>query len=108
MYILIYLHIYDLKLTTMLILTDYLIIIAYFLVILVVGALTGRKQEKEDFLISGRKLNALQATSTIFSSRIGAAILLTYTALVYMYGMGALWYFVGSVFGLFVFYFFGL
>ncbi len=92
----------------MLILTDYLIIIAYFLVILVVGTLTGRQQNKEDFLISGRKLTALQATSTIFSSRIGAAILLTYTALVYMYGMGALWYFVGSVFGLFVFYFFGL
>jgi Na+/proline symporter len=82
--------------------------VAYFLVILIVGALTGRKQEKEDFLISGRKLTALQATTTIFSSRIGAAILLTYTALVYMYGMGALWYFVGSVFGLFVFYFFGL
>ncbi len=92
----------------MLILTDYLIIVAYFLLILVVGALTGRKQSKEDFLISGRKLTALQATTTIFSSRIGAAILLTYTALVYMYGMGALWYFVGSVFGLFVFYFFGL
>ncbi len=92
----------------MLILTDYLIIIAYFVVILVVGLLTGRKQEKEDFLISGRKLTAFQATSTIFSSRIGAAILLTYTALVYMYGMGALWYFVGSVFGLFVFYFFGM
>jgi Na+/proline symporter len=88
--------------------SDYLIIAAYFLLILVVGALTGRKQEKEDFLISGRKLTSLQATTTIFSSRIGAAILLTYTALVYMYGMGALWYFVGSVFGLFVFYFFGL
>jgi Na+/proline symporter len=92
----------------MLILTDYLIIAAYFLIILVVGGLTGRKQEKEEFLISGRKLTSLQATSTIFSSRIGAAILLTYTALVYMYGMGALWYFIGSVFGLFVFYFFGL
>ena len=92
----------------MLTLADYLIIVAYFLVILVVGALTGRKQDKEDFLISGRKLTAMQATTTIFSSRIGAAILLTYTALVYMYGMGALWYFVGSVFGLFVFYFFGL
>jgi Na+/proline symporter len=92
----------------MLTLSDYLIIGAYFLVILVVGALTGRKQEKEEFLISGRKLTSLQATTTIFSSRIGAAILLTYTALVYMYGMGALWYFVGSVFGLFVFYFFGL
>jgi len=92
----------------MLTLTDYLIISGYFLVILVVGTLTGRKQEKEDFLISGRKLTSLQATTTIFSSRIGAAILLTYTALVYIYGMGALWYFVGSVFGLFVFYFFGL
>ncbi len=92
----------------MLTLTDYLIISAYFLVILVVGALTGRKQDKEEFLISGRKLTTLQATTTIFSSRIGAAILLTYTALVYMYGMGALWYFIGSVFGLFVFYFFGL
>jgi len=92
----------------MLIFTDYIIIVAYFLVILLVGALTGRKQEKEEFLISGRKLTSIQATATIFSSRIGAAILLTYTALVYMYGMGALWYFVGSVFGLFVFYFFGL
>ena len=92
----------------MLIFTDYIIIVAYFLVILLVGALTGRKQEKEDFLISGRKLTSIQATATIFSSRIGAAILLTYTALVYMYGMGALWYFIGSVFGLFVFYFFGL
>jgi len=92
----------------MLTLTDYLIIASYFLVILIVGGLTGRKQEKEEFLISGRKLKSLQATTTIFSSRIGAAILLTYTALVYLYGMGALWYFVGSVFGLFVFYFFGL
>ena len=87
---------------------DYMIIAAYFLIILVVGLFTGRKQEKEDFLISGRKLTSLQATATIFSSRIGAAILLTYTALVFMYGMGALWYFIGSVIGLFVFYFFGL
>ncbi|MEN8230568.1 MAG: hypothetical protein ABFS38_20585 [Bacteroidota bacterium] len=92
----------------MLTLTDYLIIAGYFLIILIVGGLTGRKQSKEEFLISGRKLKSLQATTTIFSSRIGAAILLTYTALVYLYGMGALWYFIGSVFGLFVFYFFGL
>jgi len=92
----------------MLTLTDYLIIAGYFIVILIVGGLTGRKQDKEEFLISGRKLKSLQATTTIFSSRIGAAILLTYTALVYVYGMGALWYFIGSVIGLFVFYFFGL
>jgi len=91
----------------MLILTDYLIIALYFVIILVVGFWTGKGQQKEEFLISGRKLKSLQATSSIFSSRIGAAILLTYTALVYLYGFGAYWYFIGSVFGLFVFYFFG-
>ena len=91
----------------MLIFTDYLIIALYFVIILIVGFWSGRKQEKEEFLISGRQLKSLQATTTIFSSRIGAAILLTYTALVYLYGLGAYWYFIGSVFGLFVFYFFG-
>jgi Na+/proline symporter len=93
--------------STMLVTTDYLIIALYFIVILIVGFWTGKGQEKEEFLISGRKLKSLQATTTIFSSRIGAAILLTYTALVYLYGLGAYWYFIGSVFGLFVFYFFG-
>lgn len=87
--------------------TDYLIIALYFIVVLIVGFWTGKRQEREGFLISGRQLKSLQATTTIFSSRIGAAILLTYTALVYIYGLGAYWYFVGSVFGLFVFYFFG-
>jgi Na+/proline symporter len=96
------------KLVTMLTVTDYIIIAFYFVIILIVGFWTGRKQEKEEFLISGRNLKFLQATTTIFSSRIGAAILLTYTALVYLYGLGALWYFIGSVFGLFVFYFFGI
>ncbi len=91
----------------MLILTDYLIIALYFVIILIVGFWTGKGQDKEEFLISGRQLKSFQATTTIFSSRIGAAILLTYTALVYLYGLGAYWYFIGSVFGLFVFYFFG-
>jgi sodium/pantothenate symporter len=52
-------------------------------------------------------LGALQTASTIFASRIGAAILLTYTALVYLHGLAALWYFIGAIFGLFIFYFFG-
>jgi Na+/proline symporter len=86
---------------------DYIFIAIYFIVILVVGFWSGRKEEKEDYLIGGRKLKTFEATTTIFSSRIGAAILLTYTALVYLYGLGAYWYFIGSVFGLFVFYFFG-
>ena len=81
---------------------DYIFIAVYFIIILIVGFWTGHKEEKEDYLIAGRKLKSFEATSTIFSSRIGAAILLTYTALVYVYGFGAYWYFIGSVFGLFV------
>ncbi len=86
---------------------DYIFIALYFVVILIVGFWSGRKEAREDYLIAGRKLKSFEATTTIFSSRIGAAILLTYTALVYLYGLGAYWYFIGSVFGLFVFYFFG-
>lgn len=86
---------------------DYIFIVIYFIIILIVGFWSGRKEEKEDYLIAGRKLKSFEATTTIFSSRIGAAILLTYTALVYLYGLGAYWYFIGSVLGLFVFYFFG-
>ena len=86
---------------------DYVLIALYFLVTLVVGVMTGHKQEKEDYLIANRQLNALQTASTIFASRIGAAILLTYTALVYLHGLAALWYFIGAIFGLFVFYYFG-
>lgn len=86
---------------------DYFFIAFYFVIILVVGFWSSRKEEKEEYLIAGRKLKSFEATTTIFSSRIGAAILLTYTALVYLYGLGAYWYFIGSVFGLFVFYFFG-
>jgi len=92
---------------TMLSFIDYLFIAFYFVIILIVGFWSGRKQDREEYLIAGRKLKSLQATTTIFSSRIGAAILLTYTALVYVYGLGAMWYFIGSVFGLFLFYFFG-
>lgn len=86
---------------------DYIFIACYFVIILIVGFLSGRNEEREDYLIANRKLKTFEATTTIFSSRIGAAILLTYTALVYLYGLGAYWYFIGSVFGLFVFYFFG-
>lgn len=85
---------------------DYLFIVIYFIIILVVGWFAGRKETKEEYLIAGRNLRFGQAAMTIFSSKIGAGILLTYTALVYLYGLGALWFFIGAISGYFVFYFF--
>jgi len=85
---------------------DYLFIVIYFVIVLAVGWFAGKRETKEEYLIAGRNLKFLQATTTIFSSKIGAGILLTYTSLVYLYGLGALWYFIGAIFGYFVFYFF--
>lgn len=85
---------------------DYLLITIYFIIVLIVGWFAGKKETKEEYLISGRNLSFFDAATTIFASKIGAGILLTYTALVYLYGLGALWYFIGAIFGYLVFYFF--
>ncbi len=83
---------------------DIVIIICYFLVLLLVGWLTGRNESKEDFLIGGRSVKAFQSLATIGSSLVGAGVLLTYTALAVLYGAGAIWLFVGYIFGFWLFY----
>ena len=85
---------------------DIIFIVAYFVIILIVGFLAGKKETNEGFLIADRKLNALSAAMTISASKIGAGLLLAYTALVYLYGLGAIWFFLGYIFGYIVFYFF--
>lgn len=85
---------------------DIIFIIAYFVIVLIVGFLAGKKETNEGFLIADRKLNALSAAMTISASKIGAGLLLSYTALVYLYGLGAIWFFLGYIFGYIVFYFF--
>ncbi len=87
---------------------DYLLIGLYFLLILFVGIYSARKQSSDDYLIASRSLNAAVGTTTIFSSELGAGVILTYIALVYLYGLGAIWYFIGAAFGYLVFYFFAL
>ncbi|HBA44498.1 TPA: hypothetical protein DEG21_00815 [Patescibacteria group bacterium] len=85
---------------------DYSLIIAYIIIVLMVGLSAGKKETKEEFLIAGRKLNFFTTAVTLFVNKVGAGILLTYSALVYLYGAGAIWFFIGAIFGYFVFYFF--
>ena len=85
---------------------DLLFIASYFILILIVGLCFARKETKEDYLIGGRKLKTLSSAFTITASKVGGGLLLTYTALVYVYGLAALWFFMGIVFGYVIFYFF--
>ncbi|OGI29726.1 MAG: hypothetical protein A2288_02645 [Candidatus Moranbacteria bacterium RIFOXYA12_FULL_44_15] len=85
---------------------DYSLIILYIIIVLIVGLFSSKKETTEEFLIAGRKLNFLNTAVTLFVNKVGAGVLLTYSALVYLFGAGAIWYFIGAIFGYFVFYFF--
>jgi Na+/proline symporter len=87
---------------------DYIFITIYFIIILYVSFKFGRNKDREDFLIAKRQLNYFDIGMSIFSSKVGAGILLTYSALVYNYGVDALWYFIGTIIGYLLFYFFAL
>lgn len=84
---------------------DYIVIIAYFLIVLAVGYLASRRKTKEGFLIAERKLGVFSSMATINASKTGS-ILMIFTALVYLYGFSAMWYFIGVVTGYIVFIFF--
>lgn len=81
---------------------DFGLIFIYFVVLLLVGYFTSRKQKDEDYLIAERKLGALSTMATLNASKTGSIIMIA-VALVYVWGIAALWYFVGVVVGILVF-----
>jgi len=81
---------------------DFILILIYFIVLLVIGYLTSRKESKEDFLIGERKLGSLSTMATINASKTGS-ILMIFVALVFLWGFSALWYFIGMVLGVIIF-----
>jgi Na+/proline symporter len=81
---------------------DFILIFAYFAVLLIIGYLTSRRQKPEDYLIAERKLGAWSTMATINASKTGS-VLMIFVALVYLWGVAALWYFIGMVIGVLVF-----
>lgn len=69
---------------------------------------TGLRGRADVFLISGRSLASPLSGSTIAASKIGAGAIITYTALVFQFGFGALWLFFGYIFGYGLFYMFAI
>lgn len=85
---------------------DYISIFLYTILLLYVGIRFKRRITTDTFLIADRNLDFFSSCMTISASKIGAGLLLTYSALVFAYGFSALWLFGGYVFGYLIFYFF--
>ncbi len=81
---------------------DFVLIGTYFISLIVIGYLSSRKQNEEDFLIAERKLGTISTMATINASKTGS-ILMIFVALVYVWGFAAIWYFIGTVVGLLIF-----
>lgn len=87
----------------------YLILTAIILFIyLIVGLFPSKKNGRENFLISNKLLKAPSNGFSIASSKIGGGLFITYSTLFFAFGISALFYFAGIIFGYVVFYFFAI
>lgn len=72
---------------------DILIIVAYFVAMLLVGAYVGKKQKSsDDFFMGGRSLGLFSLTSLWVSGWIGGTAIIATSANAYEYGISAIWY----------------
>jgi Na+/proline symporter len=83
---------------------DLILIFIYFIILLLVlvGYFSSKKQTSEDYLIGKRKLGVLSTMMTLNASKTGSIIMIS-VALVYVWGIAALWYFIGAIIGLLIF-----
>jgi len=86
---------------------DYGIISFYFILVIFLGIATSKGQSHEGFLIADRNLKTFTNSASIIASKIGAGAIMTFVALVYLFGYSAIWYFVGASAGYIFFIFFG-
>ena len=78
----------------------------YFILLLVVGYLSSRKDSLEGYLIADRKLGSVRSGLSIVASKIGGGTILVLSAFVYVFGPSAYWYVIGSACGYVLFIFF--
>ncbi len=87
--------------------SEYLLIVVIVLAIyLIVGIFPYSKSNRENYLISGRKLKGFSNGFSIAASKIGGGLLVTYSTLFFAFGWSAFFYFIGIVIGYIFFYIF--
>jgi len=65
----------------------------YFLLLLIVGFISSRKEDVEGYLIANSKLGAFASTASILASKTGGGTILVGIAYVIIFGSGALLYY---------------
>jgi Na+/proline symporter len=85
---------------------DYAIMAFYLAVIIFLGFVASKRQSREGFLIADRNLKTFANSASMVASKIGAGSVMTFVAMVYLFGYSAIWYFVGACAGYIVFFFF--
>jgi len=80
-----------------------ILIVSFFLISILIGYFSSRNENSEGFFIANRKLGLFQSVMTISGSFVGAMTLLVYTAFVFVYGISAIWMFVGFIIGFILF-----
>ena len=87
---------------------DLFFILCYIFLLILLGYISASKETREDFLIAGRSLGTFANTATIVASKSGTGALVTFVALVYLYGISAMWFFAGASTGYIIFIFFAV
>ena len=85
---------------------DYAIISFYFIFVIFLGLASSKRQSPEGFLIADRNLRTAANSTSMVATKTGAGAVITFVALVYLYGYSAMWFFVGASLGYIFFIFF--
>jgi len=82
---------------------DLILIIAYFIIVLLIGWRTSRKEDNRGFLVGNRQIGTAGLNATVSASLTGGSAIAAYIALLYLWGFSAFWIFIGACVGLLVF-----
>jgi len=81
----------------------YIYLVIYVLLLLGISYIISRKQGREDFLIASRNRGGWQILLSKFAAAIGAGYFITYTGFAYEYGLGVFAMLLGLLFGYLLF-----
>ena len=87
---------------------DLILILIYFISIIIIGFKSAKRNKSDDYLIAKRNLGVFSNLATITATKITASVIITYVALVFIYGISAIWVYIGTVLGYVLFYFFAI
>jgi Na+/proline symporter len=84
------------------------LIALYLLAVAFIGYRSSRKESKKDYLIASKNLGVWDNIATLSATKITASIIITFVALVYLFGISTLWAYVGTGIGYILFLYFAL